>query len=225
LEIICSIIRITPNVLSIEAITGQAEYRNEKLIHGLPIYAFGFNLTSGTFIIFFWLNLLSMKLFKGNLLEKSFWPCFGIVTSFWVLIIITSSIFFAFGTAQKILTYVGVALCFICFILAIIYFYTAHRVLEYSKTRSGSQGLKIIAWKIIGSGICFVLIILALVLLIVPFRKSPPSSYTLTFVLQLFISMRSLLQIDVFGTIKKKEGEVINMSKTPNNDSSATNTQ
>jgi len=85
--------------------------------------------------------------------------------------------------------------------------------------------LKIIAWKIIGSGICFVLIILALVLLIVPFRKSPPSSYTLTFVLQLFISMRSLLQIDVFGTIKKKEGEVINMSKTPNNDSSATNTQ
>jgi len=182
-----------------------------------------FTLSSGVFIFFFFLNLMSMKIFKAGMWNKAFWPSFVIVGIMFIIIVVLGIWNFVSKQESDYITYFCIVLFPILLILAILYFYTGYRVIKYSNTKTQSEDLIIIAKKIILSGICFFLIFM-LSLASWKLPEGGSRQLVIVFLLDVTLSIRSFLQIDVFGTIKKKDNVVVE-DKSSNNASSMTNIQ
>jgi len=212
LELLNGILRLVGpcNFLN-RILLGNSNQLVMKIGTSFTSFAFGFNLSSGIFIIYFWMSILSLKLYSGNILEKSFWPSFVLVAIVWLLLFSFGVLYIVGILSQTAISYLTGIILFSCIILAIFYFITAKLVFNYTKKRSDSKGLKSIAIKIVLSGVCFILIVLNTGILL--YVQSKPSFYlaneTAALTLGLLFSARSLLQIDVFGTLKKKGQQVV----------------
>jgi len=173
-------------------------------------FAFGFNLSSGIFIIYFWMSILSLKLYSGNILERSFWPSFVLVAIIWLLLFLFGLFYILGILSQLLVSYLSGVILVLCAILAVFYFITARLVFNYTKKRSDSKGLKTIAIKIVLSGVCFLLIIINTGLILM-LQNKPLYLYNeiISLTVGLLFSARSLLQIDVFGTLKQKGQQVV----------------
>jgi len=211
LELLNGILRLVGPCNFLNRILGNTDQSVVKIGTSFTSFAFGFNLSSGIFIIYFWMSILSLKLYSGNISEKSFWPSFVLVAIVWLLLFSFGVLYIVGLLSQTAISYLTGIILFSCIILAIFYFFTAKLVFNYTSKRSDSKGLKSIAIKIVLSGVCFILIVLNTGILL--YVQSKPSFYlvneTAGLTLGLLFSARSLLQIDVFGTLKKKGQQVI----------------
>jgi hypothetical protein len=210
LEICNNIIRLASFSGYMQKLTTRPEYRmHPKIPVCLNSFAFAFNLSSGIFIVFFWMNLISMKIYKkGDILERAFWPSF-ILVGIVFLVQFFCSLLFGVGILDQaaLSIYRQVIFC-MCFILAIFYFITAYQVFKYSQKRSGSYDIKKIAFKIVLSGVCYVFIVIfGLWVHSILGKVSPLYYHTIAFLFNTSFSFRSLLQIDVFGTVTKNKNK------------------
>jgi len=113
----------------------------ESIRIALYSFSFIFNLSSGVFVVFFWMNLMSTKIYRGTLLERAFWPSFVVVAIIFV-VVFTLSLITIVLNQQSFANYISIFVLPLLLVLAIFYFITAHRVLKYVKNRTGSEGLK-----------------------------------------------------------------------------------
>jgi hypothetical protein len=211
LELLNSVTRFVNAILRIDCQMRSDYIDIEPPRTFLYSFSFVFNLSSGIFIIFFWMNLISMKIYKGHLLEKSFWPSFVLVVGFFILVLVVGILNMVYNDI-RIVYYIAALILPICFIIAIFYFITAYRVFKYTKERSGSEDLQKIAVKIVLSGVCFIAMIVVSILDLID--PNPMAHMIGIFLLHLLQSARSLLQIDVFGTLKKNSDPVVIMDKS-----------
>jgi hypothetical protein len=181
----------------------------------LSIYALSFscNLSSGIFIIFFWMNLMKLKLYKIGLLDKAFWPSFALVAMVFILVVIFASLIIGKPGQNTIITIIGSLFVSLNFFVAVLYFIIAYQVFRYTENRTGSSDIKIIAIKIVLSGICFFLIVCFSINQLTTRGRFFLVHTAGFFIMDLLYSVRSFLQIDVFGTIKKKNQEVVVMDE------------
>jgi len=204
IEIVNSLVRLSRCIIYIIKDSSSNYYDLEGIGGSLTCFGIALNLSSGIFIIFFWMNLISKKIYRGNLLEKAFWPSF-------ILVGVVFTGIFVFGILNILGTETGflypeIAIILVIFlILAIFYFIIAHKVFHYTKQRSGSKGLNRIAIKIVLSGVCFLMLILFGILHFIFYDPNILADCFAQLGLNLSLSIRSLLQIDVFGTIKNKK--------------------
>lgn len=232
IEAVFNTIRLVRSILLYVELTAPLPGSSlpENLTLWLYTLSFALNLSSGIFIIFFWLNLLKMKFSKFSFADKAFWPSFVIIGMLFVLVIILGALFIGKpSTAANLLT-LSVILSFLtlfCFIVAMLYFIIAYQVFNYTRHRSGSDDMNVIAIKIVLSGLCFVTIVCFAVNQLITRNMGPFFLVHMggAFIMDILLSVRSFLQIDVFGTIKKKKQTVVVMDSKDKDKNSSTSTQ
>jgi len=164
--------------------------------------AYPFNLSSGIFLMFFWIDMTSGTLYKGTFMDKAFWPCVGFVVVSFLFLWIPACIFLV-NRSPIFLTYTGAVILVFSALVAIVFFVTAWKIEIYTKDRSPSQSrdLKIMTIKIVMSGIVILLIVVDS-FLVLGFRELWTPYYILLWIDDFLFILRSFLQIEVFGVSK-----------------------
>jgi F0F1-type ATP synthase assembly protein I len=157
------------------------------------------------------MNLMKLKLYKIGLLDRAFWPSFALVAVLFTLVVIFGSLIIGKPGQSTITISIGSLCVFLCFFVAVLYFVIAFQVFRYTENRTGSSDIKVIAIKIILSGICFILIVCFSINQLASRGRIFLVHTAGAFIMDLLYSIRSFLQIDVFGTIKKKNQEIVVM--------------
>jgi len=166
--------------------------------------AYPFTLSSGIFLMFFWIDMTSGTLYKGTFIDKAFWPSVAFVVIAFLFLWIPACIFLV-NRNPLFLTYTGSAILIFSALVAIIFFITAFKIDIYTKDRSPTQSrdLKIMTIKIVMSG--FVILSIVLVsFLELAFRDLWVSYYILVWFDDFLFILRSFFQIEVFGLTKNK---------------------
>jgi len=177
-----------------------------------------FDLASGIFLIFFWIDITSSSLYHGAFLDKAFWPAMILVTLSFILVSITSIMLFVgfltFG--NTLFTALTQYLNAIGFIVAIIYFIAAHRVHKYTRNKKDPiivQAFFRMMVKIILSGVILIFVFGITIGFI--YNPGNTSGYIfLKFAYDWLCTIRSFLMIDLFGSPPREK------SKTTSNNSS-----
>jgi len=185
----------------------------------LSYFAFPFTFASGLFLIWFWINLTSKKLYRGAFLHKAHTPAFiFVVVVFCVMDVI--AILWIANIDQKII-YVIVTVILVFFLLiAVSYFVAACRVYVYSKTKGTAhrQMFRSITIKICLSGVVLV-VICGLSFFTSSTDKVAVRAVIIHMTNFLFI-LRAFLVIDCFSTEKaEKSTSEISGSSSKNNTS------
>jgi len=170
----------------------------------LYLFAVPFTFSSGILMIFFWIDVTSKTMYQGAFLDKALKPAVAFIVLIFMLCF-GVGIAYASGTNSNLSlsNIIFGLIIFALFIFAIIYFITASRVFKLmeddmygSETKTYLRHMTI---KIVVSGIAVVLLVLdAVLVLAIP--ETVASSFTLVFFVDLLLSFRSFMQIEVFGT-------------------------
>jgi len=167
--------------------------------------AFPFTFASGLFLIWFWLQLTSKKLYRGAFLHKAYYPAFGfailqlvvdwVVAFLWITNIDSKTIFI-----------ITTAILSFLLIIAAAYFVTAFRVYLYSKTKGTAHRnmFLTITVKILISGIVMVLLSILSLIVSVLTADQIVVRTSFIYVTVYLISFRAYLVIDCFSTEKIK---------------------
>jgi len=167
--------------------------------------ALPFTLSSGIFLIFFWLDVTSRSLYHGAFLDKAFWPAI-ILVIFSFLLMGISSILLWSGSVSPVYNIATIIILVELFLVSIIYFISARRVYIYTqqqKDPSRFEGIKKMMFKIILSGVVMIIIVILSILLYNSWRF-PMSEQTFYFLMYSLFSLRSYLLMDLFSTSSKK---------------------
>jgi len=171
-----------------------------------------FTLSSGIFIIFFWIDITSRSLYHGAFLDRFFWPAIGLSTICFITIIISAIILMVGKSIQTVtygLTFFIFALLFVC---SVIYFVAAKNLIRYNKERKDpliEKEFRKLIIKIILSGIVMILIII-----ITPVRYQRTGQTYIAFTGYILWSIRSYLLIDLFGTPPKQLSKSTTLPKS-----------
>jgi len=166
--------------------------------------AYPFTLSSGIFLMFFWIDMTSGTLYKGTFIDKAFWPSVVFVVISFLFLWIPACIFLV-NRNPLFLTYTGAAILILSAIVAIIFFVTAWKIDIYTKDRSPSQSreLKLMTIKIVVSGIIILLIVIDS-FLVLNYREKWLPYYILLWLDDFLFLGRSFFQIEVFGIAKNQ---------------------
>jgi len=206
LEVLCCAIRTTFNLMGFIANFMSVSYDGDILL-ALYYFSFPFTLSSGIFLIFFWIDITSSTLYHGAFLDKAFWPSIIFVAFGFVLVYI-SGILLMLSINQVLINYTAGFILFFSVVVAIIYFIAAKKVYQFTLEKHGqakAKELQKMTKKIVLSGVVIILIVVVSVSMLgLVGNTSLNLLYSiLSFVLALLFVLRSFLQIEVFATPKK----------------------
>jgi len=169
-----------------------------------------FTLSSGIFIIFFWIDITSRSLYHGAFLDRCFWPAIILSGICSISIFCTAILGMMKGWNGSEGPVIGLTgfMFILLGVCSIIYFVAAKSLIRYNKERKDSplrdKEFNKLIIKIIASGIVMILIILVSPLQWVRTFGSTFSSIYITFTGYVLWSIRSYLLIDLFGTPPKQ---------------------
>jgi len=200
LEVLCCLLRALFHLLTILVNSIVVPY-TETLILVIYYFSFPFTLSSGIFLIFFWIDLTSKSLYRGTFLDKAFWPCVIFVITAFILLYASGIVVLIQKNQIYIYITSGVVL-FFSLVIAIIYLVGAKRISNYIKQRQNmvKELNRMTKWIVI-SGVVIILIVvisvslLALVAVFIPYA-------ILGYTLDILMISRTYLQIEVFSTPK-----------------------
>jgi len=158
--------------------------------------AYPCTLSSGIFLIFFWIDITSFSLYRGSFLDKFFWPCISLVV---IITVITDIAAFMslvnFNVA--VVNYMVILILAISLIVSIIYFISAFKIYNYIKRRKQyEEKFYILIYKIIVSGLITIGIVIIAFTTITTIVV--PTILITRYFTEILLCSRSAILIDIF---------------------------
>jgi len=208
LEILSSIVTILSRIFKIYFTIAQYVSISYRVDLTCAYMAFSFTLASGVFIIFFWINITSRKLYTGALLDKAYIPAFVFVVIIGLLLYIFSILWVA-NIDQRTIYFMVTVILIILSMVALIYFISAYKVYLYSKTKESVHRklFRNITLKIVLSGV--ILVIVIIFSFITSYTVDITLRAAMTYLIRFSLVFRTFLTMEIFTTEKiKKSGTV-----------------
>jgi len=216
LEVTSCIVRVVACILSAlrSLVPAYSISFPGNLGQGIYYMMLPFTLSSGIFIIFFWIDITSRSLYHGAFLDRFFWPSIILSGICFISIFLTASFFIA-GYGQDAAQWPTYCIFFLLFVCSVIYFIAAKNLYRYNKERKDpmiEKEFKKLIIKITLSGIVMLIIIF-----ITPFRYITGRGFGGFYIAStgyLLWSLRSYLLIDLFGTPPKQLSKSTTLPKS-----------
>jgi archaellum biogenesis protein FlaJ (TadC family) len=217
LEVTSCIVRVVACILSAlrSLVPAYSISFPGNLGQGIYYMMLPFTLSSGIFIIFFWIDITSRSLYHGAFLDRFFWPSMILSGICYIFILCTASFFIAGWQVDVATQWLTYTIFFLFLVCSVIYFIAAKSLYRYNKERKDpmlEKEFKKLIIKITLSGIVMLIIIF-----ITPFRYITGRGFggfyiaTTGYVLW---STRSYLLIDLFGTPPKQLSKSTTLPKS-----------
>jgi len=167
---------------------------------------FPFTLSSGIFLIFFWIDVTSRSLYHGAFLDKAFWPALSLVVISFAIVFI-SVVLLLLGRSDTFAGGSTVVILILLFVISIIYFIAAYKVNKYMSGRKDSdpvreKDFKKMTIKIVISGAEMILM-LCFIIAIQYLARVDWMNYILQRILYTLFPLRSYILIDLFSSPTK----------------------
>jgi len=221
MEVFCCLIRILQyalgNLPDLFLVT-PLSYKSFQLSLTLLYFSYPFTLSSGIFLIFFWIDVTSSTLYHGTCLNRAFWPCVVFIIIAFLIVWVPGILLLAGHLNQVYITITGGFVVFFSLIVAIIFFVAAKRIVKYTKERATrTKELLFMTKKVVLSGVVIVVIVVVCIILLFMALKGMAGSVVYTafsWILAFLFILRSFLQIEVFSTPKDTKSTTIKTTRS-----------
>jgi hypothetical protein len=215
LETLSALLRVIEVAITLVYLTEPWLALNRSLDTLLVYVGSSCSVTSGIFVVFFWIDMTSGSLYQGAFLHKAFKPCVAFAAAFVTVNVVCAVLATAAAYLYAIL-YVQIAMLALVGTLSLVYFGAAFRVVRYVRAREDcgpdtKAALMAISYKIVASGaLILVMILCSLVWL---WASGSVGALAGEFVLNLVFVARAALEISIFGTPRPRPKASVSTSE------------
>jgi hypothetical protein len=208
LETLSAVFRVLDDIITLVYFTEPWADVNRHLDSMFVYMSGSCSLSSGIFVIFFWIDMTSGSLYHGCFLDRALGPCVFFVAAVFALIYV-SAVLQVFYPAIVVVLYVQLALLIFLVLVACIYFVAAFRLARYINANQEfystekRKGLMRVTYKVVASGA--ISIFTALCSLGYLLSTTIAGSIACDFLTAFGTVFRSMLVISIFGTPKKEK--------------------
>jgi hypothetical protein len=218
LETLSALFRALDDIITLVYFTRPWADGNRNLDAMFTYIAGSCSISSGIFVIFFWIDVTSSSLYTGCFLDKALGPCVFFVASVFALIYVCA-ILQVFYPAFAVIIYVQLVFLLFLVVVSLIYFVAAFRVARYLRNEASSYSkerkgrLMKISYKIVVSGV--LTIFMAFCSLGYLLSATVAGSIACDFLIAFATIARSALVISIFGTPKKEKSGTSGTGSSP----------